>query len=258
MLPFSRAQYVSEIDMLSPGALLNCGKWIVALLKRLAPRRKPAASETMVFFSSLNVTKTIGKDPRGKGRKLTETDFGPGKIDRFTPADFGEHWRQIHAALGYRLNAFAKGLPYGITITSSYRTPAENRAAGGARASKHLTGNAADIQIADPAFFRRLDKYKERARAVGFNGVGIYDPRIFRSPGLQIMHLDIRNKPGAWAGVLELGKRKNVSFSEGVKSFGRNGGSPRVATPGGSRATGALIAAGLFLVSTLGSDSLGG
>jgi uncharacterized protein YcbK (DUF882 family) len=34
-----------------------------------------------------------------------------------------------------------------ITITSGYRSPARNAKIGGAKASKHITGEAADIQV---------------------------------------------------------------------------------------------------------------
>ena len=72
-----------------------------------------------------------------------------------------------------------------ITITSGYRPPAVNRAVNGARASRHLTGEAADI-IPACELNRAYDILNHRWQyALG-------DGRIRG----QFLHLDVRNTSG--------------------------------------------------------------
>ena len=62
-----------------------------------------------------------------------------------------------------------------IIINSGYRCREHNRAVGGAPASLHMAGCAADVRVAasNMALFRRL------AVAVGFSCVILYEPRNF-------------------------------------------------------------------------------
>lgn len=68
------------------------------------------------------------------------------------------------------------GLP--VSITSAYRTPAANKAAGGAYNSAHLRGLAVDVACSS---IHRLDMVKA-ALLAGFNRIGI---------GSNFLHLDI-------------------------------------------------------------------
>lgn len=72
-----------------------------------------------------------------------------------------------------------------ILITSGYRSPNHNTKVGGAKASQHLLGTAADIQIKgiDP---KTVAKY---AQELGFTGIGIYP---------NFTHVDVREKESKW------------------------------------------------------------
>ena len=80
------------------------------------------------------------------------------------------------------------GVP--ITINSSYRSPAYNRAVGGARASQHLRFNALDIRSAKASPLK-IAKELRKMRAEGKfkGGIGLY--RTF-------VHIDTRGKNKNW------------------------------------------------------------
>jgi hypothetical protein len=81
-----------------------------------------------------------------------------------------------------RLQALRDRLGKPLIVRSAYRSPAHNRAVGGAKGSKHLEGAAFDIAMAnhDPVAFEAT------AREVGFLGFGFYP-----SPGHDFMHIDL-------------------------------------------------------------------
>jgi hypothetical protein len=85
------------------------------------------------------------------------------------------------AALG-RLQALRDRLGKPLIIRSAYRSPAHNRAVGGAVRSKHMQGAAFDIAMAnhDPA------EFEAAAREVGFLGFGFYP-----GPRHDFMHVDL-------------------------------------------------------------------
>lgn len=81
-----------------------------------------------------------------------------------------------------------------VRVSSGYRTPAHNRAVGGAEDSQHLYGRAADIQIdgvsvAEAAAFAETllpDK----------GGIGRYPPKAGRANGW--LHIDTRADKKRW------------------------------------------------------------
>lgn len=69
-----------------------------------------------------------------------------------------------------------------LVIISGYRTPAHNAAVGGAKASRHMTGDAVDIR---PGVIRPA-----QARELGWRGIGVRDGWA--------VHLDLRPTPATW------------------------------------------------------------
>lgn len=80
------------------------------------------------------------------------------------------------------------GIPF--VITSGYRTPAQNKKAGGVRDSAHEHGLAVDLRAPNEAIQKII---KKALKDAGFVRVGTYDKHL---------HVDIdRRKPQvAWAG----------------------------------------------------------
>lgn len=80
-----------------------------------------------------------------------------------------------------------------ITILSGYRSPAHNKAVGGASASQHMAGRAADIQVNGiaPSDVHRCALQLFNDGKIQLGGIGLY-------PGW--VHLDIR----PWIGHLAM------------------------------------------------------
>lgn len=86
---------------------------------------------------------------------------------------------RINEAALDKLQALRAALGIPVIVNSAYRSPEHNRRVGGAQASKHLTGTAFDISMAnhDPASFITA------ARKAGFVGIGTY-------PRSNFVHID--------------------------------------------------------------------
>jgi zinc D-Ala-D-Ala carboxypeptidase len=78
-----------------------------------------------------------------------------------------------------RLQALRTALGKPMIINSAYRSPEHNKRVGGATGSKHLSGTAFDVSMAnhDPASFIAA------ARRAGFSGIGTY-------PRSNFVHID--------------------------------------------------------------------
>lgn len=83
-----------------------------------------------------------------------------------------------------------------LTITSGYRTPAHNKASGGAAYSQHLYGRAADFKIAGIAP-DVVAAYAEQLLP-GRGGIGVYPPKTGRAEGW--VHIDTRASKSRWRG----------------------------------------------------------
>ena len=83
-----------------------------------------------------------------------------------------------------------------LTITSAYRTPAHNKACGGAAYSQHLYGRAADFKIAGVG----PDTVAAYAETLlpGRGGIGVYPPKAGRPNGW--VHVDTRPEKSRWRG----------------------------------------------------------
>ena len=101
----------------------------------------------------------------------------------FSPAEIacrGTGELKLHPTALDRLQALRDRLGKPLIVRSAYRSPAHNRAVGGARRSKHMEGTAFDIAMSnhDPAAFEAA------ARAEGFLGFGFY-------PRSGFIHIDL-------------------------------------------------------------------
>ncbi|MFW6281954.1 MAG: YcbK family protein [bacterium] len=74
-----------------------------------------------------------------------------------------------------------------LVINSAYRCPERNEQVGGAKDSQHLYGKAVDVSVTNLEI--SVEKVKELAEKIGFNGIGLYDTFI---------HLDVRGYKARW------------------------------------------------------------
>ncbi|WP_349264005.1 YcbK family protein [Longimicrobium sp.] len=89
----------------------------------------------------------------------------------------------ISPALIACLEAIRAGTGKPLVVVSGYRCPAHNKAVGGASASQHLFGTAADI----PPFRATA----AAAARCGARGIGTRGPWA--------VHVDVRATPATWA-----------------------------------------------------------
>jgi hypothetical protein len=117
----------------------------------------------------------------------------------FQPSEFGEWWPLMSTELLQKLDEFRSRL--GVPVHISPAAGSLGRNLGALSLSQHNVDmwgevRAVDVMIAGVP----LETAYDIARAVGFNGVGVY-PDWQPSPGL---HLDVRTGPLAlWSGYLE-------------------------------------------------------
>lgn len=82
----------------------------------------------------------------------------------------------------------ARGLcTFPWVVSAGFRTPAHNKLIGGAPASKHLTGEAADIACTDSGKRYRI---VWAAMQAGIKGIEVCDRHV---------HLDNRSVPTLWS-----------------------------------------------------------
>lgn len=81
-----------------------------------------------------------------------------------------------------------------LIITSGYRTPAHNKASGGAAYSQHLYGRAADFKVAGVG----PDTVAAYAETLlpDRGGIGVYPPKAGRAEGW--VHIDTRASKSRW------------------------------------------------------------
>ena len=79
-------------------------------------------------------------------------------------------------------------------ILSSYRSPAYNKAVGGAALSQHLEFNALDIVfdgVSPQRVYDRLIEWRKSGKFIG--GIGLY-------PSSGFVHIDTRGRNATWKG----------------------------------------------------------
>jgi len=134
--------------------------------------------------------------PRGAGFAFLENDMptttyahfrdvpeSTWRWPSFSPAEIasrGDGEIKINTQAMDKLQTLRDRIGKPMIVNSGYRSPAHNKAVGGAPASKHMLGTAFDIAMSnhDPAAFMAA------ARAVGFLGFGTY-------PRSGFMHIDL-------------------------------------------------------------------
>lgn len=123
---------------------------------------------------------------------------------------------KVDTKLIRKLQALRHRLGRSITINSGYRCPTHNRCQGGASASQHTYGKAADIRCSlSPA------QLAKAAQEVGFTGIGRYSNRV---------HVDTRAGNSyyyTYADGREIaksthgGKKQNCPYALGSKTVKR-------------------------------------
>lgn len=93
----------------------------------------------------------------------------------------------VHPELVEKLQKLRNHFGKPVIINSGYRCAPHNRNVGGAAASQHLFGKAADIVVkgVSPEEVARV------ASSIGFTGIGVYNT---------FTHVDIRAKKARWRG----------------------------------------------------------
>jgi zinc D-Ala-D-Ala carboxypeptidase len=122
-------------------------------------------------------------DPVRTFRHFREVPPNLWRWHSFSPAEIacrGTGQLKLHPAAMDALQALRDRLGKPLILRSAYRSPAHNRAVGGAPHSKHMDGTAFDIAMSnhDPVVFEAA------AREVGFLGFGFY-------PRSGFLHIDL-------------------------------------------------------------------
>lgn len=102
--------------------------------------------------------------------------------------DAPSSYNMIESEAMFALDALRGKMARPMKINSGYRTPAHNKAVGGAPRSQHLDGNAFDVSTTGWTKDERR-KLIVTARELGFRGVGIADTFI---------HIDMAPRTAAW------------------------------------------------------------
>lgn len=114
----------------------------------------------------------------------------------------------VHASLLLALEELrAKTGP--LTILSGYRCPEHNKAVGGAQASEHTLGMAADV--ACPSALTLPEFYAKAEQVPALNGIGVYPAG--KGQNQNFLHVDVRQKRARWARV----NGHYVGVEEGLK-----------------------------------------
>jgi len=139
--------------------------------------------------------------------KITfEQWFGTQKVRHFSAVEFTSYFRRSRNGVRNApppvamwpnilptiriVDALRKHFGKPIVLLSSYRSPAYNRAIGGAKASIHMQFKALDIAVAGVApavVFKTLGKWRAEGKFVG--GLGLYQTFV---------HVDTRGVNATW------------------------------------------------------------
>ncbi len=137
-------------------------------------------------------------DASSKRRLFSKEYHGKNKLSgHFTVAEFACKDGADAVALDGRLPGILEEIRAAcgnrpVTVNSGYRTALHNKAVGGAAASQHLTGSAADITIRGVATIEMCKAAEKALTACGVGGgIGLYTGQSF-------VHVDVRAVRTRW------------------------------------------------------------
>jgi len=146
---------------------------------------------------------------------LTGLEFGPG-VDPRIGAGIANKTKEVQSTFGKKL-----------LITSGFRDAGRNARAGGAEGSKHLTGEAVDVQF--PGNEQDTINLIKAASQKGVGGIGVYRPGF--------VHLDVGSKR-VWGPDYRAGSIPQWAKPALDEHMGRT--TSEAATPSGGGGTSAL------------------
>jgi hypothetical protein len=149
----------------------NADKWLAAGRDYAAlPKRSETEPYVRGIFESLGTAKlasgkrTTGGTPGARLPLKVGSQPGRQPLDMSgLSRDLVDKWEQVQGAFGQQ-----------VTIVSAFRDPVRNARAGGASKSRHLHGDAIDVDVRNMGKAERL-RLIETASSLGFNGIGIYN-----------------------------------------------------------------------------------
>ena len=132
------------------------------------------------------------------------------KAGQFASKD-GARYARISPELVTALQVLRDTLPSALVINAGYQTPAQNQAAGDEPQSRHMAGQAADVQ-ADGV--RAIDLAQGALKSIGCSiGIGL---------GAQGIHIDVRGTLASW--TYPSAEKNNADFSAWVNGICTQGG----------------------------------
>jgi hypothetical protein len=184
------------LEMLKEGVRAGVSKTVGEVKDQV---KKENEAITNAFGGSfLNFQQASGGNAQGTGSqaslKGSQIKTGSADVDNLQPS-----MKKLLQDLA------DEGIVEDIKVNSGYRDPERNRRAGGARASRHIQGDAIDIDVSGMTDAEKA-KVLETVIGKGAKGIGIY-------PSGNSIHIDLREQPATW-GYSPWGRYKGVDWSE--------------------------------------------
>lgn len=154
---------------------VHAEKFMRALVTQEHGPASKAYSDDMIRSAVTGATGAVRDFPIvTKGNSLTGRRFAP---------DLSGVRPEVLTRFQQLQNSFGASVP----VVSGFRDPERNAKAGGAKKSRHIQGDALDLDVSNLSTEQRIDLIR-KARAAGFAGIGVYPNSI---------HIDT-GAPRAW------------------------------------------------------------